>query len=123
MAERNRFFPAPRLILAALVAGSFATTRQVAKLLGETDFRTLAHQGSENSIHVTLIGERTLQVAVFAAAVKPGMVQVFCKELAGQLTTVFEDAAKRQATEQEPKLESNFSEAMKDQLDQLFGNL
>lgn len=108
--------------LAALVSGSFATTRQVAKLLGESDFRTLSHQGTDNSIHVTLIGERTLQVAVFAAAVKPGMIQVFCKELASQLEVVLDEAAKRQP-EEGPKLENNFSEAMKDQLDQLFGNL
>lgn len=109
--------------LAALVAGSFATTRQVAKLLGESDFRVLSQQGTESSIHVTLLGERTLQVAVFAASVKPGMMQVYCKELAGQLETVLDEAAKRQPAADAPQLGNNFSEAMKDQLDQLFGNL
>jgi predicted regulator of Ras-like GTPase activity (Roadblock/LC7/MglB family) len=111
--------------LAALVAGSFATTQQVAKLLGEADFRTLSHQGSDHSIHVTLIGERTLQVAVFATAVKAGMIQVFCKELATQMEAILADAATRQAAEPADKqpLGKDFSDAMKDQLDNLFGNL
>jgi len=111
--------------LAALVAGSFATTQQVAKLLGETDFRTLSHQGSDHSIHVTLIGERTLQVAVFSTAIKPGMIQVFCKELATQIDAILIDAATRQASEPEntQPLGKDFSDAMKDQLDNLFGNL
>jgi len=111
--------------LAALVAGSFATTQQVAKLLGENDFRTLSQQGTDHAIHVTLIGERTLQVALFATTVKPGMIQVFCKELATQIDAILVESAKRQEAEpqaQQP-LGSDFSDAMKNQLDNLFGNL
>jgi predicted regulator of Ras-like GTPase activity (Roadblock/LC7/MglB family) len=108
--------------LAALVAGSFASTRQVAKLLGEHEFRIMSHQGPSTSIHLTLLGERTLQVAVFPSAVKVGMIQVLCKELAVQMEGILADAAKREP-EQSAQLSGNFSEAMKDQLDNLFGNL
>lgn len=110
--------------LAALVAGSFASTRQVAKLLGEKEFRVLSHQGSEQSIHVVLLGERTLQVAVFPAAVKPGMIQVYCKELATQLEAILKEAEARKPDEaSQPKLGQKFSEEMKSQLDNLFGDL
>ncbi len=108
--------------LAALVAGSFTSTRQVAKLLGENDFRIMAHQGPTTSIHLTLLGERTLQVAVFPSSVKIGMIQVLCTELAKQMEGILADAAKR-APEPNQQLGTNFSEAMKDQLDNLFGNL
>jgi predicted regulator of Ras-like GTPase activity (Roadblock/LC7/MglB family) len=109
--------------LAALVAGSFASTREVARLLGEKEFRVLFHQGPGQSIHTTLIGDRTLSVAVFSSQIKPGMIQVLCKELAGQLEGLLDVAAKRVPDGNDASLGSGFSEAMKDQLDALFGNL
>ncbi|MBA3707655.1 MAG: roadblock/LC7 domain-containing protein [Planctomycetes bacterium] len=109
--------------LAALVAGSFASTREVARLLGEKEFRVLFHQGAGQSIHITLLGERTLQVAVFASTIKSGMIHVLCKELAVQLEVLLADAAKRAPEQAQQTLGAGFSEAMKDQLDSLFGNL
>ena len=52
------------------------------------------------------------------------MIQVLCKELAGQLEVVLADAAKRKP-EDEPNegLGKTFSDDMKNQLDALFGNL
>ncbi len=109
--------------LAALVAGSFASTREVAKLMGEKEFRILFHQGAGHSIHITLIGERTLQIAVFNSQVKPGMIQVLSKELAQQLEVILAAAANRQPSDDEPKLGKDFTDQVKDQLDSLFGNL
>ena len=83
----------------------------------------LFHQGSGQSIHITLLGERTLQVAVFAQSVKPGMIQVLCHELAVQLESVLVEASARAPEEAQQTLGAGFSEAMKDQLDSLFGNL
>ena len=108
--------------LSALVAGSFTSTRQVAKLLGENDFRVMSHQGPNTSIHITLLGERTLQVAVFPSTIKVGMIQVLCKELAVQMEGILNDASKH-VPDASQQISSNFSEAMKDQLDNLFGNL
>lgn len=109
--------------LAALVAGSFTSTRQVAKLLGEKEFRVLSHTGAEQSIHITLIGERTLQVAVFPSSVKSGMISVFCKELAVLMETIIADCLKRQDQEGAPQLAGGFDTEMKDKLDNLFGDL
>ena len=108
--------------LAALVAGSFASTRQVAKVLGEPDFRTMSHAGEKTSIHITLLGERTLQVAVFPASTKSGLIGVLCRELAQQLETVLHEAGRR-APDPKEQLGSGFTDAMKNQLDNLFGNL
>lgn len=110
--------------LAALVAGSFASTRQVAKLLGEPEFNVLFHQGSNQNIHITLVGERTLQVSVFSKNVKTGMIQVLSKELAEQVQTLLNEIENR-AEGDGPKeeLSETFSEDIKDQLDNLFGDL
>ena len=124
MVSRQGYFKQDSSALAALVSGSFASTREVARLLGEPEFRTMFHQGPGQSIHITLIGERTLQVAVFPAQVKAGMAQVLCKELAVQLDAVMADAGRRKPEDaKQETLGKNFSAEMKNQLDSLFGNL
>ncbi|MEK7413024.1 MAG: roadblock/LC7 domain-containing protein [Planctomycetota bacterium] len=109
--------------LAALVAASFVSTRQVAKLLGEQEFTTMSQSGGQHAIHVQLIGSRTLEVAVFPITVKPGMIQVYCKELAKEIEAVLTAAANRPADDKQETLGESFSSDMKGQLDNLFGNL
>jgi len=125
MVARQGFFKQDSSALSALVSGSFASTREVARLLGEPEFRVLFHQGQGQSIHITLLGERTLCVTVFGSAVKAGMIQVLCKELAVQLEAILNEAAKRKPEDQEKNegLGKTFSDEMKNQLDALFGNL
>jgi predicted regulator of Ras-like GTPase activity (Roadblock/LC7/MglB family) len=124
MVARQGFFKQDSSTLAALVAGSFASTREVAHLLGEPEFRVLFHQGQGQSIHITLLGERTLLVTVFSAAVKAGMIHVLCKEVAVQLEALLADAGKRKPEDDKNEgLGKNFSDEMKNQLDSLFGNL
>jgi predicted regulator of Ras-like GTPase activity (Roadblock/LC7/MglB family) len=42
--------------VAALVAGSFAATREMARVLGEEPFSVVFHQGKRDSIQLTLAG-------------------------------------------------------------------
>lgn len=109
--------------LSALVAGSFASTREVARLLGEPEFKVLSHQGKEQSIHITLIGERTLQVVVFDSQVMPGMIQELSKQLAGKVNEILIEISKREPREEDTKQMDGFSSEMKDHLDSLFGDL
>src|SRR6188508_874281 len=51
--------------ISALIAGSFAATREMARLLGEDQFSTLFHQGERDSIQVSLVGDRALFAMVF----------------------------------------------------------
>jgi predicted regulator of Ras-like GTPase activity (Roadblock/LC7/MglB family) len=124
MVARQGFFNQDSSSLAALVSGSFASTREVARLLGEPEFRVIFHQGQGQSIHITLIGERTLLVTVFSSQIKAGMIQVLCKELADQLAVILADAQRRKPEEGKLEtLDEHFSDEMKNQLDSLFGNL
>src|ERR1044072_8200365 len=41
--------------IAALVAGSFAATREMARILGEEEFSVVFHQGQRDNIQLTLI--------------------------------------------------------------------
>lgn len=110
--------------LAALIAGSFASTAEVARLLGDTSFHDLMHQGSSSTIHIALVGERSLQVAVFNATTKPGLIQIMTKELAGRLDAILTEIRNRKPVDSpETTLAENFSAEMKGALDGLFGGL
>ena len=64
--------------ISALVAGSFAATREMAKILGEAEFSALFHQGKSDNIQLSLVGDRALLTAIFRrketdAAAAPSM--------------------------------------------------
>ncbi len=109
--------------LAALVAGSFASTREVAKLLGEKEFQILYHQGPNHSIQLNLVGERTLQVTVFPSEAKQGLIQVMSKELSAHVLSIITEIAERPEDEVKEKLDSGYHEEMNSHLDDLFGDL
>ncbi len=44
--------------LAALLAGSFASTKEIARLVGESEFSVLFHQGKKDHIHMSIVGDR-----------------------------------------------------------------
>src|SRR5262245_61683862 len=81
--------------IAALVAASFAATKEVAKILGQDEFTTLTHQGKLESIQLTLVGERTILATIFDNNTTIGMVMFYTKELVEKLNVVFKEIAGR----------------------------
>src|SRR5512147_1637772 len=71
--------------LAALLAGSFASTREIARLVGEPEFSVLFHQGVRDHIHVSLVGDRCILAIVFDDRTTVGMVRLYAKETADRL--------------------------------------
>ena len=51
--------------ISALVAGSFAATKEMARLLGEEEFTAMFHQGERDNIQLSLVGDRTLLTILF----------------------------------------------------------
>ncbi len=83
------------LTISALVAGSFAATREMAKLLGEEEFSVLFHQGKKDSVQLSLIGDRTLLATIFDERTTIGMVRLYAKEATAKLMAVFRDIDSR----------------------------
>src|SRR6202166_839551 len=52
-------------IIAALAAGSFAATRELAKRIGETEFNALYHQGNSSHMFMNSIDDDTIMITVF----------------------------------------------------------
>jgi predicted regulator of Ras-like GTPase activity (Roadblock/LC7/MglB family) len=105
--------------IAALVAGSFAATREMARLLGEDEFTTLYHQGERESIQISLVGDRALLAMVFDQRTNLGMVRYYAVESVRRLTEILDEIGKRDASAQQG-LSSDFSSSAAAALDRLF---
>ena len=105
--------------VAALVAGSYAATREMARLLGEDEFSVLFHQGLRDNIQLTLVGDRTILATVFDDRTTIGMVSLYAKEAAEKLQQIFGEIAKRH-DDGSKGLGKEFSESAKTQLDTFF---
>ncbi len=71
--------------VAALAAGSFAATRELAVLIGEPAFYSIFHKGQSLSIYMQSVTEDFLILAVFGRSTTIGLVKLYvekaCKEL------------------------------------------
>jgi len=111
--------------LAALVAGSFASTRAMAKLVGENEFTVLFHQGEKDSIHNVLLDDDTILCVIFDDRTTIGMVRLYGKQAADQTGQVL--SAQRVTTAASAADESDngdgisLGQAAADKLDDLFG--
>ncbi len=105
--------------VSALVAGSYAATREMARLLGEDEFSVLFHQGRKDSIQLTLVGDRTILATVFDERTTIGMVRLYAKEASEKLEEIFRAILERPPQEGED-LDKNFGEDAKGALDFFF---
>lgn len=107
--------------LSALVAGSFAATREIARILGEDAFNTLSHQGGHQSIQVSTVGERTLLAVVWDQRSNLGLVRFYAQETTKRLEQVFVDMAERPVDpSQEEQLSDGYGDEAAAVLDDLF---
>lgn len=74
--------------LAALAAGSFASTRAIAHLIGETEFSVMFHQGAKENIHIALMDEDVILLLVFDDRTNLGLVKVSTAHAKQKLTEV-----------------------------------
>ena len=74
--------------LAALVAGMFAATREVANIVGEEHFSILLQQGEKRNIHISLIGDRSMLVVVFEDNSRIGLVRMGTRRASVQLHSI-----------------------------------
>ena len=64
-------------IIAALAAGSFAATRELARRIGEVEFNALYHQGNGSHIFMNSIDDDTIMITVFSKRTTVGLVRFY----------------------------------------------
>lgn len=107
--------------LAALLAGSFASTKEIARLVGEPEFSVLFHQGRKDHIHMSLVGDRSILVVIFDDRTTIGMVRLYAKETSIGLSKIFEKIkAKSSASTRKSAVEGDFAERASEKLDDIF---
>ena len=82
--------------LAALVAGMFSATKEVANIVGEEQFSILLQQGSKRHIHISLIGETSMMVIVFEEYSRIGRVRLAAKKCSHTLVRLVNQDKKEQ---------------------------
>src|SRR5467141_4401104 len=64
-------------IIAALAAGSFAATRELARRIGEVEFNALYHQGNGSHMFMNSVDDDTIMITVFGADTNVGLVRYY----------------------------------------------
>lgn len=104
--------------LSALVAGSFAATKAMAKLLGEDEFSVMFHQGQRDNIQLTLVGDRTILTVIFDDQTQLGMIRLYTQEAVKELVKIFQQPARSDRAAF--TLSNDFDVAGKANLDSVF---
>jgi predicted regulator of Ras-like GTPase activity (Roadblock/LC7/MglB family) len=105
--------------LAALLAGSFASTKEIARLVGEPEFSVLFHQGKKDHIHVCLVGERSILAVIFDDRTTLGLVRLYAKETSEKLAAILSFATKEKR-DKRTEMDSDFSASLESKLDDIF---
>ena len=103
--------------LAALLAGSFASTREIARLVGEPEFSVLFHQGKRDHIHINLVGERSILVVIFDDRTTIGMVRLYAKEITDELVKILSAKKKERKGS---AITADFTASAESRLDDVF---
>jgi len=106
--------------LGALLAGAFSSSRHVAELLGEKDFRTIFQQGVHENIYTTMIEDQWLLVIVFDKLTHIGLVKVLSKKVTDELSRTLERVRADTTRQKNSVLNIQFRSSVEDTIDLLF---
>ena len=85
-------------LLAALTAGSFAATRELARTVGEEEFEAVFHQGVDRNIYISGICEEVLLLVVFEqSSSQMGLVRMYARNVSRKIRATIEDVESREA--------------------------
>src|SRR5437868_2269882 len=75
-------------IIAALAAGSFAATCELAKRIGEVEFNALYHQGNGSHMFMNSVDDDTIMITVFSSRTTVGLVRFYSTGAAQNVATL-----------------------------------
>lgn len=81
--------------IGALAAAAFDATAALARLLGESEFSVLFHEGVKESMHVSTVDDHTILLAIFDERTTIGMVRLFAREASASIGVVLGETRAR----------------------------
>ena len=112
--DRPNFDPTA---FATLTAADFSANDQLAKLIGESDFNSLFHQGEKDSMYLADVAHRVILVVIFDNRTTLGLVRLKMKQTVEELTKLFEAMFQRAASQ---TAAPNVLAGADDEIDKLF---
>jgi predicted regulator of Ras-like GTPase activity (Roadblock/LC7/MglB family) len=106
--------------LGALLAGAFSSSRHIAELLGEKDFRTIFQQGVRENIFTTMIEEQWLLVIVFDKLTHIGLVKVLSKKVSDEMERILVRVRADTSQKKSSVINVQFRSSVEDTIDLLF---
>ncbi len=103
---------------ATLTAADFSANDQLARLIGESDFNTLFHQGDKESMYLADVARRVILVVLFDNRTTLGLVRLKMKQTVEELTRLFDAVFSRGASGQPAT--PNILAGADDEIDKLF---
>ncbi len=76
------------LALATLTAANFGATAEIANIVGEEDFSLLFHQGKNENVHITKIGDNYILLTLFGNKISLGIVRMKTSKVTELLTPI-----------------------------------
>jgi predicted regulator of Ras-like GTPase activity (Roadblock/LC7/MglB family) len=111
---------------ASLCAADFEANNQLAALIGERDFSTLYHQGTEESMYLSKIARDVILVVLFDKSTTLGLVRLRVKravdELASIVESLFEKLEYRNEEYDKPLVDEEFAREVEAEIDSLFAD-
>ena len=113
--EQPKFDPTA---FATLTAADFSANDQLAKLIGESDFNSLFHQGEKESMYVADVARRLILVTLFDNRTPIGLVRLKMKPVVEELTSHLDRAFTR--ARESGTTQPNILAGASDEIDELF---
>jgi len=107
---------------ASLCAADFEANAQLAKLIGEKDFSTLYHQGSEESMYLARVAQAIILVVLFNKRTTLGLVRLRVKKAVEGLNSVLTGLFEKLEYENEDlkEFDKSFADELNKEIDSLF---
>jgi predicted regulator of Ras-like GTPase activity (Roadblock/LC7/MglB family) len=106
---------------ASLTAADFSANDQLARMLGESEFGALFHQGERESLYLADVARRVILVVLFDNRTTLGLVKLRVRRAVQDLTTLFAELFSRGG--EQARVETGFVGEAEDEIDRLFGAL
>jgi predicted regulator of Ras-like GTPase activity (Roadblock/LC7/MglB family) len=110
------------LSFASLCAADFEANNQLAQLIGEKDFSTLYHQGSDESMYLARVESKIILVVLFDKRTTLGLVRLRVKKALDGLSTILAGLFDKLTYENEEhkEFDEEFAEELNKEIDALF---
>ena len=107
------------MMLGALIAGTYASTREMARILREDNFRMLLQEGAKEKIFTEAVGNHWLISVIFDRHTHLGLVKVLCGRATNDLIAILARAV--ESNKDRPRtFDAGLARVTKDTIDLIF---